>query len=61
MIGYWYVMLLGNASVAVKFSIPIYFCLIEVRAMVMAVQQPLAECTAILTVVSSDTAHLPLH
>ena len=24
----------------------IYFCVIEVRAMVVAVQQPLAECTA---------------
>ena len=27
-----------------------YFCLIEVRAMVVAVLQPLAECTAIFTV-----------
>ena len=27
-----------------------YFCLLEVRAMVVAVQQPSAECTAILTV-----------
>ena len=26
------------------------FCLLEVRAMVVAVQQPLAECTAIFTV-----------
>ena len=50
MIGYWYAMLVGNASVAVKLLILIYFCLIEVRAMVVAVQQPLAECTAIFTV-----------
>ena len=28
----------------------IFFCLLEVRAMVVAVQQPSAECTAIFTV-----------
>ena len=27
-----------------------YFCLLEVRAMVVAIQQPSAECTAIFTV-----------
>ena len=58
MIGYWYAMLVGNASVAVKLLILIYFCLIEVRAMVVAVQQPLAECTFIFTVVLS---HLYSH
>ena len=40
------------------------FCLIEVRvrAMIVAVQQPSAECTAIFTmsIVLSNTVHLPV-
>ena len=32
-----------------KYYLP-SFCLIEVKAMVVALQQPLAECTAIFTV-----------
>ena len=36
------------------------FCLIEVRAMVVAVQQPLAECTAIFTVCIIEHPHLPV-
>ena len=33
-----------------QFDINNTFCLLEVRAMVVAVQQPSAECTAIFTV-----------
>mgnify|MGYP001803581699 CR=1 FL=1 len=38
-----------------------HFCLIEVRAMVVAVQQTLAECTAFSLSVLSNNAHLPVH
>ena len=38
------------------------FCLIEVRAMIVAVQPPSAECTAIFTmsIVLSNSVHLPV-
>ena len=36
-----------------------FFTWIEVRAMVVAVQQPSAECTAVLSRVFANTAHLP--
>ena len=36
-----------------------YFCVIEVRAMVVAVQQPLAECTTIFTMCIVEHRPLP--
>ena len=58
---YWYIPLISHIqSIKERMASlvrPLYFCLIEVVAMVVAVQQPPAERTAIFTVCIVATTH----